>query len=133
MTNDKSCECCAAPKLIFACSGSADVGELSDKAARLLTRQGAGNMFCLAGIGGKVSGIVKSTEAASGILVIDGCKLDCARLCLSEAGFTDITHVRITDHGFSKGRTPVTEENIARIVNICLERNNRSNDGPEPI
>jgi uncharacterized metal-binding protein len=116
--------------LIFSCSGSADVGELSDKAARLLTRQGAGNMFCLAGIGGKVSGILKSTEAASGILVIDGCKLDCARLCLSEAGITKITHVRITDHGCRKGRTAVTEENIARIVNICLERNNHSNDKP---
>ena len=124
MTDQSSCACNAAPRLIFACSGAADVGEISDKAARLLTRQGAGNMFCLAGIGGRVSGILKSTEAASGILVIDGCKLDCAKLCLSEAGFTDIKHVRITDYGLQKGRSPVTEENIARIVNICLERSN---------
>lgn len=34
MTDKKSCECSAAPTLIFSCSGAADVGELSDRAAR---------------------------------------------------------------------------------------------------
>jgi len=47
------------PKLIFSCSGCADVGELADQAARKLTRDGAGKMSCLAGIGGRISGIVK--------------------------------------------------------------------------
>jgi uncharacterized metal-binding protein len=56
---------------VFSCSGSADVGEVADQAARELSRQGKIKMFCLAGIGGKVSGIVKSTEAASTIVVID--------------------------------------------------------------
>ncbi|MCX6645315.1 MAG: putative zinc-binding protein [bacterium] len=119
MTDNKSCECCAAPKLIFSCSGAADVGEISDKVARQLTKEGVGNMYCLAGIGGRVSGIVKSTEAASDILVIDGCKLDCARKCLSEVGITSITHVRITDHGFDKGKTEVTDENVVKVLNIC--------------
>ena len=119
MTDNKNCECCAAPRLIFSCSGAADVGEIADKAARQLAKQGIGCMYCLAGIGGRASGFVKSTEAASDILVIDGCKLDCARKCLSEVGITTITHVRITDHGFDKGKTEVPDENVMKVLNIC--------------
>ncbi len=44
--------CSSATKLIFACSGAADVGAIADQAARKLTRDGVGKMFCLAGIGG---------------------------------------------------------------------------------
>jgi len=119
MTEKTSCECGSAPRLIFACSGAADVGELSDRAARELARQGHGNMFCLAGIGGRISGMVKSAEASTDILVIDGCKLDCAKKCLGEVGITGIAHVRITDQGFEKGKTEINEGNIFKVVNIC--------------
>jgi uncharacterized metal-binding protein len=33
-----SCACNAAPTLIFACSGAADVGAIADQAARQLSR-----------------------------------------------------------------------------------------------
>ena len=56
-SNNDACACCASPVLIFSCSGGADTGELADQATREMTRQGIGRMFCLAGIGGKVSGI----------------------------------------------------------------------------
>ena len=76
MTEKCECACSAAPKLIFACSGAADVGAVADQAARKLTRDGKGKMFCMAGIGGRISGIMKTTEAAEMILAIDGCALD---------------------------------------------------------
>ena len=110
------CACSAGPKLIFSCSGAADVGELADQTARKLTRDGNGKMFCLAGIGGRVSGIVKSTEAAASILVIDGCALDCSKKSLEEAGFTRINHLRLTDLGFEKGNTNVNSDSIAQVV-----------------
>jgi len=81
-TSSQAACCGAAPRLIFACSGAADVGKLSDLAARELTAAGAGKMFCLAGIGGRVSGIMATTEAAQAILAIDGCPLDCAKKTL---------------------------------------------------
>ena len=34
---NQACACGTAPKLIFACSGAADVGQISDLAARKLT------------------------------------------------------------------------------------------------
>lgn len=99
-------------KLIFSCSGAADVGEISDKAARKLTKDGFGRMFCLAGVGCKLDNFIKTTQSASEILAIDGCPMECAAKNLKEAGFTNFKHFIITNHGFEKGNSPVTDKNI---------------------
>ena len=113
-----ACGCSVGPKLIFACSGAADVGAVADQAARKLTRDGAGKMYCLAGIGGRVSGIVESTKAASRILVIDGCPQDCARNTMEQAGFNRFDFIRLSDMGLEKGKTPVAEETIAKVAAV---------------
>jgi uncharacterized metal-binding protein len=110
MSNE--CRCGAAPKLIFACSGAADVGAIADQAARKLTKEGVGKMFCLAGVGGRVSGIMKTAESASAILAIDGCPLDCAKQCLEQAGFNNFHHLRLADLGMEKGSSPPTQDRI---------------------
>ena len=112
MSNPNSCACSAAPKLIFPCSGAADVGAIADQAGRKLTRDGAGKMFCLAGVGGRISGIMKTTEAAAKILAIDGCPLECAKNCLLQAGFTQFEHLQLAGLGMEKGKTPCTPEMI---------------------
>ncbi len=122
MGNNCNCECSAAPKLIFACSGAADVGEIADRAARKLTRDGEGKMFCLAGIGGRISGIMKTTEAAQAILAIDGCPLQCAKKSLEEAGFTDFEYVNLADLDIPKGQSEVSEENITKVVDAGKEK-----------
>ena len=111
-----SCGSNDGPKLIFSCSGCADVGELADQVARRLPRDGAGKMFCLAGISGRVSAIVKSTEIARSILAIDGCPLDCTPKTLDIAGFARVNHLRLSDIGFEKGKTEVTPHAIAAVV-----------------
>jgi uncharacterized metal-binding protein len=116
MSDDFSCESSVAPKLIFSCSGSSDVGELADKAARKMTVQGIGKMFCLAGVGGRVSGIMKSTEAAPAILVIDGFPLNCSKKCLEEAEFKEFFHLQVEDLGMTKGETAVIDDNIDKIL-----------------
>ena len=110
----------AGPKVIFSCSGCADVGELADQTARKLTRDGAGKMACLAGISGRVSGIVKSTEAAQSILAIDGCPLDCTRKTLEIAGFSKVNHLRLSDLGFEKGKTEVSAASIASVISEAM-------------
>lgn len=107
------CNCNAAPKLIFACSGAADVGEIADRVARKLTRDGSGKMFCLAGIGGRVAGIMETTEAADSILAIDGCPLNCVKQTLEATGFKNYKHLQLADIGLAKGQSPPTEETIA--------------------
>ena len=122
MGTNCNCECSAAPKLIFACSGAADVGAVADQAARKLTRDGAGKMFCLAGIGGRVSGIMKTTEAALSILAIDGCPLNCAKKCLEEAGFTEVRHLQLANIGMDKGKTEISESNIEKAAECGNEK-----------
>jgi uncharacterized metal-binding protein len=101
---------------VFSCSGAADVGEVADQAARELSRQGKMKMFCLAGIGGRVSGIVKSTEAASTIVAVDGCSLNCARKTLEEAGIKGFQHIQLDELGLKKGDSAATPERIALVV-----------------
>ncbi|MHB8899887.1 MAG: putative zinc-binding protein [Thermoguttaceae bacterium] len=114
-----SCACGTAPKLIFSCSGAADVGHIADLAARKLSREGSGKMFCLAGIGGEVSGILETTRAASMVLAIDGCPLNCARRSLEKAGFSDFRHIQLADLGLAKGQSPVSDEAVARVASAA--------------
>lgn len=106
--------CSGGPKLIFACSGAADVGAIADQAARKMTREGTGKMFCLAGIGGRIDGIMKTTESASTILAIDGCPLNCVKATLEKAGFNKFTHLQLADMGLEKGKSPANEENVGK-------------------
>ena len=108
--------CAAAPKLIFACSGAADVGALTDLAARQLTREGVGKMYCLTGVGGRVDGIMKTVEKADQILVLDGCPLNCARKTLETAGFNRFHHIELSGLGLAKGQSPATDENLAAVM-----------------
>lgn len=115
-------DCCKeGPKLIFSCSGAADVGELADKSSREMSRSCIGSMYCLAGIGGNISGIIKSTEAANKILAIDGCPVNCARKTLEEKGFKDFNHLMLKDLGFIKGQTDVNEKNINKVITASKE------------
>jgi uncharacterized metal-binding protein len=117
MANDSSsCSCSCAPKLIFPCSGSSDTGEIADRAARRLTNEGTGKMSCLSGIGGRVSGIMALTEAASRILAIDGCPMNCASKTLEQAGFKEFEHLRLADLGLEKGKSPVSDERIDEVA-----------------
>ena len=109
-------QCCGGPSLIFACSGAADVGAIADLAARKLTKEGVGKMFCLAGVGGRISGIMKTTESAERMLAIDGCSLNCVKNCLEHAGFTKFEHVQLAELGLEKGNSPVSDEAIEKVT-----------------
>lgn len=114
--------CAGSDVLIFACSGAADVGDVADKAAREMTRQGCGQMFCLAGVGGGVEPILKKTAAAKKILAIDGCGLNCVKSCLEKAGFKNHRHLQLGDIGLAKGQSPATDENIDKVVRFGIEK-----------
>ena len=115
MEEKKNCICEGSTTLIFACSGAADVGGISDQAARRLTKEGIGKMYCLAGIGGNVEGIIKTTKSADGILAIDGCSVACTKKLLERNGFNEFKYFQVTDLGMEKGQAPANEDNINKI------------------
>ena len=116
MNKDNSFVCNGGSKLIFACSGAADVGAITDQAARKMTKECVGKMFCTAGIGGRISGIMKTTKSADKILAIDGCPLDCVKNSLEKVGFNEFDHLQLAELGLEKGSSPVTAENIDKVV-----------------
>ena len=59
-------------------------------------------MFCLAGIGGHVSGMIESTKASKMIVGIDGCPVACAQKILEHAGFKANDYVHVTEMGVEK-------------------------------
>ena len=107
-------------RLLFSCSGAADTAEIADRAAREISRSGEGKMYCLAGVGGDVEIIVNNTRAAEQLIVIDGCDTDCAAKLLRKAGFEDFAHLRVTDLGFEKGSSPVTDDAVHRVTDETL-------------
>ncbi len=123
MSNEtnSNCRCAPALKLIFACSGAADVGEISDRAARRLTREGKGKMYCLAGVGGRVEDILVNARGAEKILAIDGCPTECARHTLLQAGFTEFEHLQLKNLGLEKGKSAPTFDNIQVAVDRAAE------------
>lgn len=99
--------------IVYACSGCSDAGELADRIARRLSADGAAEMSCLAGIGGRVKSLVRKGEQAERILVVDGCPLNCAAHTLKLAGFQKFDHLELHKLGYRKGACPVTDERIA--------------------
>jgi uncharacterized metal-binding protein len=102
-------------KLIYACSGAADVGEIADRVARKLRSEGAAKMTCLAGIGAGLSAYVKSAKDADVNIAIDGCPVACAKNTLAKIGVTPTSYI-LTDMGLIKGETPVTEKIIKQLA-----------------
>ena len=99
---EEKCLCEPTEILIFPCSGGSNVGQIANESAKDMTTLGHGKMYCLAGIGGHVSGLVESTKAAKKTVAIDGCPVSCARKTLEHAGFKVDIHVIVTELGIQK-------------------------------
>jgi uncharacterized metal-binding protein len=108
-------DCCSGEtKLIYSCSGSADVGEIADRVTRRLRDEGHARMTCLAGIGAGLSGFVQSAIGADENITVDGCPIACARNSLERIGVIPMSYI-LTDMGLEKHETPVTEKIIDEI------------------
>lgn len=104
MSEKAKCSCGASIIGIFPCAGASNVGQLSNAIAVELHKLGVGNMMCTVGVGGKVSGLVKSAEGCESIIVIDGCPLNCAKATMDEAGIPIGKHILLTDMDIKKNK-----------------------------
>ena len=121
----ETCLCKPTEVLIFPCSGGSNVGQIANEAAKELTTRGVGKMYCLAGIGGHISGIIESTKAAKKIIAIDGCPVSCARKTLEHAGFSVDEHVIVTELGITKESGFTMKDNDIRKVVEKIKKVNK--------
>lgn len=118
-----SCSCSATPStVLYACSGAADVGEIADRTARLLSREGLGKMSCSVGVGAGIQGLRNTALSAGRVVAIDGCAVRCVAKAMAEAGVTDLVHLELGAEGFAKGASPASPENVERACALVRAR-----------
>ena len=98
------CSVAGEDMMILACSGGSNVGQLSNQAAVELTQEGEGKMFCLAGIGGQLTGLVQSAKDSPAVMVIDGCQVGCAKAIMEQAELPLRNYLVITEEGIEKNK-----------------------------
>ena len=107
--------------MIYACSGCADLGEIADKTARYLAKNGYAKMTCLSSLGAHLPGFIKSAKSAAENAAIDGCGIACGKKVLEGAGVS-AKSIILTDMGYKKNETPVTKEIVEEIGNKLIEK-----------
>ena len=100
----KECLCQASEVVVFPCSGGSNCGQIANQVAVDLTEDGVGTVFCLAGIGAHVPGMIESARSAKRIVAIDGCSVECAKKTLEHAGLTITDYIDITQEGIAKNK-----------------------------
>ena len=71
--------------LVYSCSGCSNVAQLANTLAVRLDRAGLAEMSCIAGVGGRVSSLVKKANSGRPILAIHGVTAN-VHLVLSQYG-----------------------------------------------
>ena len=100
----KECLCKASEVVILPCSGGSNCGQIANQVAVDLTEDGVGTVFCLAGIGAHIPGMIESAKSAKRIVAIDGCSIECAKKTLEHAGIAITDYIDITKEGISKNK-----------------------------
>jgi len=97
--NQKGCLCGSGEKIVIACSGACDLGQVTDIVARKLRDNKVRKMNCLAAVGADVKPTIEAFKSAN-LLMLEGCPVDCGKKILDKAGITNYTHIRMTDLGY---------------------------------
>lgn len=123
MSEEAKCSCGSANVAIFPCAGAANVGQLSNRVAIELEKQGIGNLMCTAGIGARAPGLMKSAEASDRIIAIDGCPVSCASKTLELAGFKADRQIIISELGIKKNKerelkAQEVEDTLGKVLKI---------------
>jgi len=113
----KECLCQANEIVVFPCSGGSNCGQIANQVAVDLTEDGVGTIFCLAGIGAHIQGMIESAKSAKRIVAIDGCSVACAKKTLEHAGVTVTDYIDITQEGIAKNKDfKLSQQDILFIV-----------------
>jgi uncharacterized metal-binding protein len=115
--NQKSCLCGNGEYVVVSCSGACDLGQITDLVARKLRDNKIRKMNCLAAVAAGVKPTINMFKEAN-LVLLDGCTVDCGKKIFENAGITNYKYLRMTDLGYVKGQTPVSED----IINTVYEK-----------
>jgi len=105
-----ACECSAEEITILPCSGGSNCGQIANQAAVSLDVMGVGHIYCLAGVGAHIDGMVESAKGAKRIVALDGCQVACAKKTIEHAGLKVTDWICVTEEGISKSHNLLLEQ-----------------------
>jgi uncharacterized metal-binding protein len=108
--------------IFFSCCGASKAGEIANRAARELARQGIGDVSCLAGIGGHIKGFAEATRSAKNVVVIDGCSTGCAQATLKHARCPVKYHIIVAEAGIDTSQEQISVKEIDEVVDFIKEK-----------
>jgi len=119
--------CCNAEDIIFLpCSGGSNCGQIANRVAVSLDILGVGRIYCLAGIGAHIDGMVESARGAMRIVALDGCNVACAKKTVEHAGLKVTDWICVTEQGVDKNHSFfIEEEDVERITDLVRELLNK--------
>lgn len=135
MAETPSCSCGAdEPKrIIFPCSGVANVGQITNLASIQLAEEGYGTPSCVALLATGAGTLVSGAQQADEVLVLDGCPVTCARKIADEKGIPVAQHIIVTERGIAKGPSKsFTGDDVEKIVAACWKGEGRKKDAAKP-
>lgn len=108
------------PPLVYSCSGCSSAAQMANEIAVALDRRGDAEMSCIAGVGGDVPSVVRVATSRRPIVVVDGCRLECARACLARHDVEPDLHLMLADHGVRKRKHTDFEPSEAELLTAEL-------------
>ena len=89
---------------------------MANQMALWLDREAVAEMSCIAGVGGGVTGLLRTAQSGRAILALDGCVLACVAACLAQAGVVADAHVLLSEYGVKKRKHADFDQDQARAV-----------------
>ena len=118
---EPTCACGTKDVLLLACSGSSNVGQIANDAAKALEGYGQGSMYCAIGVGARLPSFVKGVQEKP-CVAIDGCPTACVRKMLESINVKPAAHIVVTELGIKKrGEFDHTNDDIAKVVGAAVD------------
>lgn len=75
-------------RIVYACAGCADVGEVADQVSQKLRKDGFATPkgSCLVGIAAGLTPFIAAAKEADTVITIDGCEIVCAKTIIENIG-----------------------------------------------
>ena len=109
--------CCegSGPRLITACSGRSNVGQIANRVMVEMDKMGIAASFCLAGVGAGLSGFVESARAGK-VILVDGCPVGCGKKIFENNSAQPERYFVVTELGVQKGNIDARFEDDSKFV-----------------
>ncbi|HEY6871274.1 MAG TPA: putative zinc-binding protein [Geobacteraceae bacterium] len=112
-------------RIVYACSGCADVGEVADQVSRRLRKDGfaTAKASCIVGLGAGITSFIEAAKAADRVITVDGCEIVCAKTLVENMGL-EPQAIILTKMGLEKGKTTPSPELTFRLCRSIINEIN---------